>query len=257
MRTLTEEKEPSFKRTMFLMGGLAVSGIGLLAAALASGPFSDDFNGYPPGPIAGANVSAGAGADKWSVTSGTMSVAPSDGQKAAHTGPLPSSAPEPSVFRATTKENTPADAEVSFRLKSAALSGAPASPTDGVHILLRYQSPDHFYYASINRRDGGLAIGKKAPGQADTILAQAAANTHPIPLGAWQDVRAAISTGADGAVRIELYRGGAQVLSASDTGGVSIRKAGKTGLLGLNAEFYFDDFLVKEISASVKSRPAS
>src|SRR5262249_48235097 len=138
----------------------------------------------------------------------------------------------------------------SFRLKLDGLVTTPRTPAqafDGVHVWLRYQSPNKLYFVSVARRDGTVMIGKKLPGGArgryhDLIRPR----HHVFPLGCWEAVQATSST-ERGAVVIRLLVGGRLIARATDDGasGSTVARAGRVGIRGDNAEFEFRDFQVR------------
>lgn len=159
------------------------------------------------------------------------------------------------VFRLNTKRRDFTDVSVSFDLLNhgyVTTSRTPAVGWDGVHIWLRYQSQFSLYVASVNRRDGTIAIKKKVPGGPSNggTYYTLATGTHPVRLDAWQHVGASIRTEQNGAVTIQLFADGRQILSASDDGrigGPPILAAGAVGIRGDNCNFHFKNFSVTDL----------
>lgn len=130
-------------------------------------------------------------------------------------------------------------------------SETPAVSWDGAHIFLRYQSPYHLYYASVNRRDGVVMIKKKVPGGDSNNgtyhpLTREVKNAHPVPMGQWQKAEATIRTNVDGSVTIAVWVDGRKYAEATDsgTGGPPITKSGKVGLRLDNFNLRWDNFSV-------------
>jgi hypothetical protein len=160
------------------------------------------------------------------------------------------------VFRLNTRRFDFRDVAVSFSLLNVGLTSttttAPAD-WDGVHIWLRYQSEAALYYASINRRDGGVVIKKKCPGGSSNggtyYEVGGYVAGHPILFSAWQHVRASVRNEVDGSVSIRLYRDGVLVDAATDRGigCPPITAPGAVGIRGDNDEFRLDDFRVESL----------
>jgi hypothetical protein len=205
------------------------------------------------------NAQAVKSAD-WQMTSGSLyakggagSTGIPDGCSSASASGSPCTAS--AVFRLNTARKDFGDVTVSTALKVQRLvstSRTPAVAWDGVHVWLRYQSEESLYYASLARRDGRIVIKKKCPGGSENggtyyELAPGEVSGFPIPFGAAQQISAGIKTNADGSVTITMQRDGATVLSATDNGlgCAPITAPGAVGIRGDNAEFSFDDFIVK------------
>lgn len=267
-------KTKNLKGKYLILFALVFGVIGgwLLHATFASVTFSDDFNSYPDGLITSEYTywnPAAANARKnsnWEMTSGALFSATLNGAKVAYSGyptyetsigpsPTITSGNNSAVFRLTSVPSNFGNAEVSFKLFNKQLvstAGTPAVAWDGIHVFLRYQSEENLYYASINRRDGALAIKKKVPGGTSNggtyyTLAGTSAGRNPIPFNTWQNVKATIQTNANNTVTIQLFNNGNLLLSYTDNGSVggpAITNPGKVGIRGDNDEFYIDDFAV-------------
>ncbi|HET7026293.1 MAG TPA: hypothetical protein VFI28_01240 [Candidatus Limnocylindrales bacterium] len=174
-------------------------------------------------------------------------------------GPASARGTDSAVFRMTTRRSDFDSVRVSFGLRVAAFvttARTPAEAWDGVHVLLRYQSPFELYYASIDRRDGSLQIKKKVAGGASnggtyfTLASRAPAVPAPGPratVDGWQDVAATVETEPSGAVRIAVWHGAQLVLQAIDDGSVGgppILEPGAVGIRGDNCDFEFRRFRV-------------
>jgi hypothetical protein len=235
----------------------------LVAPSAAAGPkplLEDHFSGfdglitnefalYNPSNL-GAVISP-----TWQVTSGSLF------RRAgmAWTGVPDGITPDPcsclttdsAVFRMIGNRSNFRDVSVSVTVRNDRLvttKRTPAKPTDGVHLILRWQSQEQTYYASVDRRDGTVAIKKKLPGGpvnggAYTTLAQAPVGA--IPFGVARRVTAKVHNVAGG-VQLTLSVDGAALLSVVDSGqgGPPIIAPGRVGLRADNDELHFDDFIV-------------
>lgn len=182
----------------------------------------------------------------WWVTSGSLFAR--DG--AGWTGPPDDTVPNAgstdgtgsAIFRAVTRRDDFLDVTVRLRLRIEALTTfRKRHAYDGVHLFLRYQSPDELYGVTVFRQDGLILIKRKNPdGQYVTI---AGAN-RSTPMNTWIDVVAEVVTLDSGSVRITLRLNGEVALIATDRGrrGDPIRNAGRVGLRGDNCQFSFRDF---------------
>jgi hypothetical protein len=161
------------------------------------------------------------------------------------------------VFRLTSKQANFGNVAVNVKLRVNGLSSTSSTPPvdwDGIHLFLRYQSETSLYYASVARRDGRIVIKKKCTGGSSNGGTYYELGSeipgHAIPTGSWVDVGASIATNAGGTVTIRLYRGGALLDQATDTGVgcAPITAPGKVGVRGDNADFNLVDFTVTAAS---------
>lgn len=191
----------------------------------------------------------------WELTSGSLFVRAGAGWTGAPDDIAPdatsSNGNDSAVFRLTTTDSTFGNVAVDLDLRLdrfVTTTRTPAVAWDGVHVFLHYQSQYSLYYASIDRRDGLVAIKKKVPGgpSNDGTYYELASGRHPVPIGGWEHVRATVASTADGSVTIELFGNGVLLARAVDRGigGPPITAPGKVGLRGDNADFSFDRFTV-------------
>jgi hypothetical protein len=224
--------------------------------------FSDDFNG-PDGLITNEFAYFNPGnpaavrSPSWIVTSGSLFVhnnaawtgIPDRGL----TGPKSASATDSSVFRAVTRNSGFQNVSVSFGLlvqRFVPVSGGPTPGWRGVHVFLRYQSPDLLYVVSVDRSDGVIVIKKKVPsGSPDggTYYPLATIQGAPV-VGRWMQVRVSVvNDGAD--VMFSLWLDGRLRLQAVDNGAGDappITQPGRVGIRGDYTEFEFDNFVVRK-----------
>lgn len=219
---------------------------------------TDDFN-QPNGLVTNefAYFNPGNGAavrsPTWIVTSGSLFVQ----DHAAWTGvpdrgdPGPRSAAvtDSSVFRVVTKRADFQNVTVSFSLFAQRFMSFAGSPGfQGVHVFLRYQSPDLLYALSVDRRDGVIVIKKKVPGgttAGGTYYTLATAHGQAVT-GRWEQVRASAVNVGEG-VELEVWLNGRLRLKALDNGigdTPPIMQPGRVGLRGDYTEFKFDNFTV-------------
>lgn len=158
------------------------------------------------------------------------------------------------VLRLVTQRADFGDVDVSFDLATQSYVTTPTTPAvdwDGVHVFLRYQSPQELYYVSVDRRDDRIAIKKKVPsdssngGTYHTLATATLRNTH----GMWRHFDARVVTDPSGSVTVSLSTGGEVVLTAVDsgTGGPPITAAGRVGVRGDNTEFRLRDWIVSRV----------
>lgn len=115
------------------------------------------------------------------------------------------------VFRARTlSSHGDVTVSVRFRIEDY-LGDGEQHDWDGVHLGLRYASPDDLYYVSVARRDGTIAIKRKAAGVYETL----AQTELPLGVGEWHDASVTVS-GATSGVAIVLTIDGQPVLSTID-----------------------------------------
>lgn len=192
----------------------------------------------------------------WIVTSGSLFSDNGTGW----TGPIDGGSPDPAsstatgsaVLRAVSTRADFGNVRVTLSLDVAHLTTTQRTGKqdyDGVHLFLRYTSPDKLYSVSLCRRDGTTAVKRKEPGTNSndnfyTTLAQV--HMH-CPIGGWQEFAASVHN-EPGGVRLTLTTQGRTVVSVLDTGegAVSpIRGPGRVGLRGDNAEFHVRDLTVE------------
>src|SRR5215475_7655227 len=133
----------------------------------------------------------------WMVTSGSLFARDGTGWTGVPgrglTGPRSATMTDSSVFRVVTRRSDFTNVTVSFALfvrRFMPLPGSGAPSWQGVHVFMRYQSPDLLYVLSVDRRDGVIVIKKKVPG-GDTAggtyytLASAANKGEGVTLQVW------------------------------------------------------------------------
>jgi hypothetical protein len=196
----------------------------------------------------------------WIVTSGSLFSRNGNGWSGVPDGtsPGPQSSPTngSAVFRMTTSANDFEDVAVLMRFRNHGLTSTartPKQPWDGVHVFLRYSSAAQLYYASLNRRDGTVAIKKKVrggPQEVDGGTYTTLATGHwKVPYGQWQDAEAVVRTvGHD--VAISVYVDGHLVVAAVDHGQggrAPLTKPGRVGIRADNCNFDVSSFVVARI----------
>jgi hypothetical protein len=228
------------------------------AAPLPGALFSDGFEGADrllTNEFAFLNPASTSAArsPSWDVTDGSAFV--DAGQ--AWTGVPDNAAPNAgssngsgsATFKIRTKRADFGDVQAGFTLRNEGLSTTPSTPAaawDGVHVMLRQQAVAQ-YVLSVNRRNNVAVIKKRFASGAYVQLAQAA---YSVPYGAAQAVLVSAWNNPGGSVSLRIDVDGRAVLAVTDagTGGAPLTAPGRVGLQGDNAQFRFDDFVVRSFS---------
>jgi hypothetical protein len=185
----------------------------------------------------------------WVVTSGSLFAR--DG--AGWTGPVDHRAPgavsaaatNSGTFRLVSRRRDFADVSVTARVRLVRTTSTGSEHAyDGIHLWLRYVSPDQLYAVTLTRRDGRAVIKRKVtrPGQADAYT-DLAATAFSAPLDNWITATAAV-TDTPAGPRLTLSVAGQQILSTVDRSADAIRHPGGIGFRGDNTEFEFRDVTV-------------
>jgi hypothetical protein len=210
---------------------------------------TNEYAHWNPG-APGSHMSA-----DWSVTSGSLFLR----HGVAWTGVPDAKTPDAasaggtgsSVFRMTSHRRDFDDVTLAFRLRNLGLISngrAAASEIDGVHVLVRWQSPAEFYVVSVNRRDNLVVVKKKLPGgdvNGGTYITLGQAPS-PVAYGTWQSFQVHVKTTGSTLVTISVEQHKQTVLTALDDGthGRAILAPGAVGLRGDNCQFEFASFKV-------------
>jgi hypothetical protein len=205
---------------LLLAAGVAVAVVtGSLAWHDASG------RGGPDGqliPVAG-----------FEVTSGTW--------RATGSGPGSARTSSP-TFRARSERADLASPEVELRFRiDGHLAGAEDHDWDGVHVGLRYTSPDDLYYVSVARRDGSVAVKRKSAGRYETL----ATADHRVSADAWHVAVVAVEDTPDGTV-LRLTIDGEEVLEAFDEIDAALPPGGRVLLRSDNVSATFGGLRVRD-----------
>lgn len=128
----------------------------------------------------------------------------------------------------------------------------PRDSFDGLHVFLRYQSPQSLLVASICRRDNGIAIKKKVeggPSNGGSYYTLASASNGCAPRQ-WHSADIDIRNAGD-SVDIDLSIDGQHVLSARDSGqgGPPLLRPGRVGIRGDYVQFLLRRFTVRRLSS--------
>jgi hypothetical protein len=192
----------------------------------------------------------------WVVTSGSLFADNGTGWS----GPVDDGSPDAdsarstgsAVFRAVTRRTDFANVTVSLALNVTAMTTTGRTGRrefDGVHLMLRYASPQSLYTVSMCRRDGTTAVKRKTSDDAIddegtyTTLAQAPLKCD---LRSWDTFRVQVRNTGDG-VRITLWKADQQIVTVLDTGqggAPPLTAPGRVGVRGDNTEFHLRDFTV-------------
>ena len=189
----------------------------------------------------------------WIATSGSLFVRDKAGWTGVpdrgDPGPRSSQLTDSSVFRIVTRRRDFQNVSVSFDLRVQGFVTAAGSPgLQGVHVFLRYQSPDLLYVLSVDRRDGVIVIKKKVPGgpsAGGTYYTLASVPGRAVT-GQWEQVQVSAVNVGEG-VELEVWLNGRSRLKTLDNGvgdAPPITQPGRVGLRGDYTEFMFDNFTV-------------
>ena len=192
----------------------------------------------------------------WVVTSGSLFA----DNGTAWSGLIDGKSPDPSstgatgsaVLRAVSAREDFGDVVVQVELNVARMTTtrrAGENAYDGVHLLLRYTSPDSLYAVSLCRRDGAVVVKRKEPGTRsdDGYYTELAKGTSPCPLGHWTKYTVSVRD-EPGGVRTTLSVGSRVVLSVLDAGTgetAPLRGMGRVGVRGDNTEFHLRELSVQ------------
>jgi peptidoglycan/xylan/chitin deacetylase (PgdA/CDA1 family) len=112
---------------------------------------------------------------------------------------------------------------------------------DGVHLGLRYTSPDDLYYVSVARRDGTIAIKRKAGGVYETL----AVGELPLGVGEWHEATVTV-TGTEDGVTLVLSVDGTTVLTHTDTE-LPLVEPGRVAVRSDNVDVEFSDLTIRDL----------
>jgi hypothetical protein len=249
---------------------VAAAGIGIAALVLggdsgaraATLQLSDSFDG-PDRLVTDEHAYRDRGVPRsklWTQTSGSLFVrdghgwtgVPDGGSRDKRTPNATGSA----VFRLISKRRDIRNADVSFRVQVRKLVTSSRTPQertfDGVHVMLRYKTPQQLYAASVDRRDGSVLIRKKIPGGPDpanggTWMDVGERATDPIILGLWRQVSVRVRNQPDGSVTFRISIDGRTITTARDDGIGNLPPYTAPGRMGFrcdNADVLLDDVRV-------------
>jgi hypothetical protein len=163
------------------------------------------------------------------------------------------------IFRLVSKRKDVGNAEVAFRMNIQKLVTSTRTPDernfDGVHVMLRYASPQQLYAASVDRRDGSVLVRKKVPGGPDpanggTWMDVGQRATDPIMFGRWRHFDVRVRNQPDGSVTFRISIDGKTVTTARDDGVGGLAPYTTPGRMGFrmdNADVLIDDVRVTKL----------
>lgn len=190
----------------------------------------------------------------WKQTSGSLFA---DG-RVGYSGQIDASKPDvtsrdatnSAVFRVVTQNAELGDVNVDlkFRIERyGSTSQTPEHDWDGLHLFMRYADANNLYSFSFARRDGTVAIKRKAVvSDANATYATLRQGRLDVPVGTWHDLAASARNTAEG-VLLEFSIDDKRVLQAldADVDGRAHWSAGRVGIRGDNVEFRVDNFLIR------------
>ena len=163
----------------------------------------------------------------------------SGGWQPVGTGSARTSSP---VFRARSERSDLASPQVELRFRiDRFLDGQEGHDWDGVHVGLRYASPDDLYYVSVARRDGSVAMKRKSGGHYETL----AVADHELSLNDWHRATVAVADTPDG-TRLRLTLDGEPVLEVLDGIGHALPPGGRVLVRSDNVSATFGDVRVSD-----------
>lgn len=155
------------------------------------------------------------------------------------------------VFRIVSRRTDFGNVRVTFALKvqhQTSTARTPEQGYDGVHLMVRYKSPQELYTISLQRRDGILTVKRKDAGGPSNGGSYTELATAPYPLvNGWVTVDVTVRDTDDGATQLELRIDRKLILLAADRSAQRIVGPGAIGIRGDNTEFFFRDLVAEHI----------
>jgi hypothetical protein len=160
------------------------------------------------------------------------------------------------VFRAYTRQHFSGNYQVTFDLwlrAPQAVAGLETASWDGLHLIINAQSPSAAYYVSLYRRDGQAVIKKKsaggpiAGGSYQELSKYVPSTVRPQH---WTELRIDVRRSEPDAETIDLYEGGALLITATDAPAVTGSPSFGAGRLGIRADktrFAIKDFSINRL----------
>jgi hypothetical protein len=126
----------------------------------------------------------------------------------------------------------------------------PRDAFDGLHVFVRYTSPQSLLVVSVCRRDNVAAVKKKVEGgdtNGGTYYTLASAGSA-CAVGRWHTADVDVRNVGDG-VQVDVRVDGRQVLTAHDagTGGAPMLASGRVGIRADYVEFLLRRFTVSQL----------
>jgi len=199
----------------------------------------------------------GAGTDSptWIVTSGSLfrrdGVGWSGVPDTTAPGPTSSAGTNSDVFRMITRRDDFRDVRVSVAFQVVRYDDrGPRDAFDGLHVFVRYRSPQSLLVVSVCRRDNEVAVKKKVEGgetNGGTYFTLASAGSG-CAVGQWHTADVDVRDVGD-AVQIDVTVDGRHVLTALDTGsgGPPMQGSGHVGIRADYVEFLLRRFTVAQL----------
>ncbi|MET8573351.1 hypothetical protein [Streptomyces sp. NPDC005012] len=187
----------------------------------------------------------------WTVTSGSLFGQGGSGWSGVPDGLSPDPASRlrtgSAVLRVVTRRTNFGDVTVGGRFHlhpPGSTARTPATAWDGGHLLLRYRSPQELYAFSFSRRDGAVAIKRKAPrtGSGEGVYTTLTQATSLFGYETYRHVAAQAVTTASRSVVLRLWVAGRLILQAEDTTPGRLAGPGAVGVRGDNTELLFQNF---------------
>jgi hypothetical protein len=191
----------------------------------------------------------------WLVTSGSLfrrgGVGWSGAPDTAAPGPTSASGTNSDVFRMVTRRDDFGNVRVRVEFQVVRFDNrGPRDAFDGLHVFLRYTSPQSLLVVSVCRRDNVAAVKKKVEGGSTNggtyyTLAQAGSGCA---VGQWHTADVDVRDVGDG-VQVDVSVDGRHVLTATDagTGGPPMQGKGRVGIRADYVEFLLRRFTVSQL----------
>jgi hypothetical protein len=196
----------------------------------------------------------------WEMTSGSLFSVGGLGWTGVPDGLVPDAASTNGtgsrVFRLRTREEFGSVRQaVSARINAFNPPPGGATGWDGVVLWPRYQSEFALYFAYVLRRDGRVQLTKKCAGQVPGgdyynggtyFPLTSVTSADPPELGRWYRLASTVRDNDDGSVSIAVYRDGALMAEATDSGVGCAPLTGpaRLGVRGDNTDFNLDAYRV-------------
>jgi len=212
-------------------------------------------NGLITNEYASEHPGAGTESPTWIVTSGSLfrrdGMGWSGAPDTAAPGPTSSSGTNSDVFRMVTRRDAFGNVRVTVAFQVVRFDDrGPRDSFDGLHVFVRYRSPQSLLVVSVCRRDNVAAVKKKVEGGETNggtyyTLAQAGSACS---VGSWHTADVDVRDVGSG-VQVGLTVDGRHVLTAHDdgTGGPPMQGVGRVGIRADYVEFLLRRFTVARL----------
>jgi hypothetical protein len=220
--------------------------------------FDDRFagaDGLVTNEYATEHPGAGTASPVWEVTSGSLfrrgGLGWSGAPDTVAPGPTSASGTNSDVFRMVTRRDDFGNVKVRVEFQVVRFDDrGPRDAFDGLHVFVRYTSPQSLLVVSVCRRDNVAAVKKKVEGgdtNGGTYYTLASAGSA-CAAGQWHTADVDVRNVGDG-VQIDVSVDGRHMLTARDagTGGPPMTASGRVGIRADYVEFLLRRFTVSQL----------